>query len=122
MERGESRLAGQDYPISVDAKLAERRENMIEEIVAFGSAGRMHDQDSRPPTPKSALMDLGGEPGEVVTVADFLSGATPGGSRSRSDSVDDKRVPSAFGKIKGLVRKSSLNLGLGHKANGASAR
>ncbi|KAL7419672.1 hypothetical protein Q5752_005586 [Cryptotrichosporon argae] len=124
------RLDGQDFPASVEDRLAQRRERFYENIVDYSGSGRLHGQDSAPPTPKTATAGEA-NPFELVTVQDFLctvsangdakaaspaprstrmetssSGDSIGAGRSRSNSVG------AFRKIKGMVRRSSLGLGL----------
>jgi len=119
---GAGRLDGQDFPVPVDDKLAQRRESFINNIMSASSSGRLTSQDSLPPTPR-ANTDSKEDPFELVTVQDFLSGrgCSENSSRNGSSSVTaDDRSPTALRKIAGMVRRSSL--GLGPKATADSGR
>lgn len=128
-----SRLTSQEYPVSVEDRLTERRTQLIESLVNFSSSGRLTDQDSLPPTPRFKPT---GDPTELVTADHFIRTMPPPNSpprngngngnalandameRQRSGSVgggDDKGSAvgsGTFRKIKGLVRRGSIGLGL----------
>ncbi len=120
-------MRGQDFPISLEDKLAEKKEILLDNILDLSSSRRYQDQDSLPPTPRTTVND----PFELVTVQDFLSAgprrgssasvsddnghlsSTKSMSRSRSDSLalsengDTKKIPTAFRKVAGFVRRRS---------------
>lgn len=119
IERSEAtRLPGQDYPVSVEERLETRRTQLIESLVNFSSSGRYTDQDSNPPTPRVAKQ---GDPHELVTVGDFIrtSPTLPQGEHAsgsagvaRVGDVEKKEKGGTLRKIKGMVRRGSLGLGL----------
>lgn len=77
----------------------------------------MRDQDSLPPTPK-AHTDAVEDPLELVTVQDFFMSRRGSEGTIKSvliDDVEPKKSSTAFKKIAGMFRWSSLGLGL--KAN-----
>jgi hypothetical protein len=122
-----TRLDGQDYPRSVEDRLAERREVLLDHLVAYSSSGRMKGQDSQPPTPR--LVD---DPAELVTANDFFTGSkrnsllrsTSTGSGKNQELLDvvgaEEKKSSSVGsgtlrKVAGYMRKKST-IGLGLKA------
>ncbi|WVF67080.1 hypothetical protein IAT40_001825 [Kwoniella sp. CBS 6097] len=128
-----SRLTSQDFPATVEDRLAERRASYIETLMDYSSSGRLHDQDSLPPTPRRGINGEKEEnPFELVTVQDFLASGGPG---RRGSLTADKvmRAPSASGngndssgdstlsrsrsnsKLTGMMRRGSGHLSL--KAN-----
>lgn len=133
------RLSEQEYPTSMEDRLEQRRQRLIDSILDFSSSGRLNDQDSAPPTPRAVRADLAAEDsGEEVTLDEYIrtsqSGSSrmgrrdsaislssqksaKGGSRSRSGSggnlLDEgRKSPAPFKKLAGLVRKSSSGLNL----------
>lgn len=115
-----TRLDTQDYPDSVESRIATKRQSLINDIVSYSSSGRMHDQDSLPPTPRNTSHPTTlGDPREMVTVEDFFRSEPPPTTERRSAS-DAELTPSENGesrfasmrRLKGLVRRKSLGLGL----------
>ncbi|WVQ94544.1 hypothetical protein IAU59_001623 [Kwoniella sp. CBS 9459] len=89
-----SRLTSQDFPLTVEDRLAERRASYIESLVDYSSSGRLHDQDSMPPTPRrvpNGEREQEQDPFELVTVQDFLAS---GGPTRRSSLAADKFMQS----------------------------
>ncbi|WRT65524.1 uncharacterized protein IL334_002469 [Kwoniella shivajii] len=134
-----SRLSTQDFPLAIEDKLAERRASLMESIMDYSSSGRMHDQDSAPPTPRRGSSgEKEEDPLEMVTVQDFLATAGPNRQRSvgvsgeenilqarsqfnpvsvevdgkKSSSNSGRTTPTAFKKIAGLMRRGSGHLSL----------
>ncbi|WVQ79062.1 hypothetical protein IAT38_001155 [Cryptococcus sp. DSM 104549] len=129
-----SRLSSQDFPLSAEDKLAEKRTALIENLVDFGTSGRLHDQDSLPPTPRGGE-ERKEDPFELISVQDFLASAPGSGKtgsnvgesevgvkgegmvRERSNSAplgEDGvgKKGSKLQKIAGMVRRGSVHLGL----------
>ena len=114
-----SRMADQDYHMSVEERIQAKRESFIENLVDYSSSGRLADQDSLPPTPRTAP-DKIDDSAEMVSVGDFLrSSPGPKGlrrNRSRSVPLDDvpndMPPPTLRKRIAGLVRRSSATFNL----------
>ncbi|WVR03965.1 hypothetical protein IAU60_000964 [Kwoniella sp. DSM 27419] len=136
-----SRLSSQDFPSTIQDRLADRRRSYIESLVDYSSSGRLHDQDSLPSTPRKATMTGVDEsdPFEMVSAVDFLK-SSPGAStlsqhaagaqEGASDPIsscyaaradeDGEGKPTASGsttptglrKIAGMMRRSSSHLKL----------
>ncbi|WWC68796.1 uncharacterized protein I206_102731 [Kwoniella pini CBS 10737] len=76
----ERRLDNQDANIP---KTADRKASLIENLMEYSTSGRLHDQDSLPPTPRHGNNgEKIEDPLELVTVQDFLAGGGPDRSRS----------------------------------------
>lgn len=119
------RLDSQDYPVSPQTSVQEHRQQLIDSLMRFSSSGRMADQDSAPPTPRQRSGTGVQDPHELVTMEKFFEDA-PETSEEMSVKRPSRRPVSAgadyekkmgtFGKIKGMMRRGSLGLGLGLKA------
>ncbi|WVQ73743.1 hypothetical protein IAR50_003323 [Cryptococcus sp. DSM 104548] len=121
-----TRLNSQDYPITLQDRLTQKHERLVDTLLQVGSR-RLPDQDSLPPTPRGARYEEEGEmdPFEKVSVADFLSCSRPPSPRSKSsEQVEGEKMArerSSFegggnsklvSKIEGAVRRGSVHLGL----------
>jgi hypothetical protein len=120
VERMQSgRLGAQDYPLLLAERVREPRQRLVDSLLDFSSSGRMADQDAAPPARQ--MGPVSGDPRELVTMQDFFKNGhgmpiSRGGSeQSTSMSGDEKKV-GAFDKIRGMMRKQSLALGLGLKS------
>ncbi|WWD16681.1 hypothetical protein CI109_101111 [Kwoniella shandongensis] len=119
-----SRLASQEYPLSVEQKVQEKRASLVDSLVEYSLSGRLENQDATPPTPKSqSRFESPKEDFDLVTINDFLMGrkgsseSKNDSARSRSNSIPlveegDRQCSSSitFKKIAGAVRKKSVQL------------
>lgn len=126
------RLDGQDYPETMADRLETRRRSMMDSLFDFSRSGRLHDQDSAPPTPKTTSVP---DPTELVTINDFFREARhmppdgpsqPIGPRTRSASSasegTEEKKTGTLRKIAGLVRRRSAGLTFKGQASGMPRR
>ncbi|KAK8861412.1 hypothetical protein IAR55_002231 [Kwoniella newhampshirensis] len=124
-----SRLESQEYPLSIEDKLQEKRSSLIDSLMDYSSSGRLQNQDSLPPALRRQSTVDGEVPSEFVTLEDFFTGRkgslddrtiqndAQGVNRSRSNSVpliDGQRLsapPKASRRLAGLIRRGSSHLG-----------
>nr|ODN85233.1 hypothetical protein L203_05186 [Cryptococcus depauperatus CBS 7841] len=116
-----TRLASQDFPSTIEDRLSDKATAFMEQLVDYSSSGRLHGQDSMPPSRKKTDTIGGGEEGdlhEVVSVTDFLQTRPPlrtegKGSkafmRKRSNSEGKKNKVSL--KIAEMVQRRSVHSG-----------
>ncbi|WVW79954.1 hypothetical protein I302_101927 [Kwoniella bestiolae CBS 10118] len=121
-QSGERRLDDQDATIP---RTSDRRASLIETLTDYSTSGRLHDQDSLPPTPRHGINGERVEnPFELVTVQDFLMSGGP--DRRRSLGGDALlRSSSGDGSVEmGRSRSNSVPLedGLGKKSASTSGR
>lgn len=115
------RLETQDYPQTPEDRIALKRQSLVDSLVNFSSSGRMADQDSRPPTPRHRSFQ-GQDPHELVTMENFfkdgpqIPDARDGRGRSPSGTAEEEKKMGTFGKLRGMMRRRSLALGLGLKS------
>ncbi|OCF43389.1 hypothetical protein I317_02687 [Kwoniella heveanensis CBS 569] len=118
-----SRLTSQDFPSTVEDRLAERRASYIESLMNYSSSGRLHDQDSMPPTPRRGINgEKEEDPFEMVTVQDFLASGGPVrrsslaadrlGLLRNSGSSSGASTPTGLKKLTGMMRRGSGHLGI----------
>ncbi|ORX36313.1 HECT-like ubiquitin-conjugating enzyme-binding-domain-containing protein [Kockovaella imperatae] len=121
------RLVDQEYPTSFEDTMKDKRKQFVETLVDFSSSRRYGDQDSLPPTPKTASgID---NTSEIVTVGDFLRSSsgpkTLGRSRSQSLPIDDAETErpktTMKQKLSGMIRRSSAALHLQSKIDQGDA-
>lgn len=107
----EGRLEGQDSPDLTSNKMSKQREKFIGSLVELSSAGRLHDQDSLPPTPKAEFTH---DPMELVTVQDFFKDRRRSVPELKGDQRlgEEEKKMNGFSRLRGLVRKSSMGLKL----------
>ncbi|WWC60136.1 uncharacterized protein I303_102700 [Kwoniella dejecticola CBS 10117] len=119
------RLDNQDATIP---KTADRKASLIENLIEYSSSGRLHDQDSLPPTPRYGINgEKVEDPFELVTVQDFLASTGPDRRRSLGgdalfESVNGEGSVGmgrsrSNSKIAGMMRRGSGQINLGLKAN-----
>jgi hypothetical protein len=113
------KLDGQEYPLTLDERLDQRRQEFFTSIVEKSANGRLNNQDSVPVTPRTrAAVTTPGHADELVSMTDFFKEKK---QHERSPSVStngeiDKKV-NGFERIKGMIRRRSAGLGLGIKVN-----
>jgi hypothetical protein len=123
MDKNETgHLDGQDYPQTMDERLDERRSDFFASVVERSANGRMKGQDSAPPTPRTqtdATTTATGNPDEIVSMQDFFREKH---ERSPSMPEDGERKSNGgFSRIKGMIRRGSVGLGLASKGNGMTS-
>jgi hypothetical protein len=120
MDRNQNgNLDSQDYPLTMDERLDQRRQEFFTSIVEKTANGRLNNQDSVPATPRTrTTATTSGHPDELVSMSDFFN-ETKEHKRSASVSTNgetEKKV-NGFERIKGMIRRRSAGLGLGIKVN-----
>ena len=105
-------LEGQDYSMTLDERLDQRRREFIESVVLRTANGRLRNQDSAPPTPRTltepATLETG-DPEELVSMQDFFKER-----RKQSDPapIETERKSNGLERIKGIIRKGGAGLGI----------
>jgi hypothetical protein len=121
MDKGQNgHFEGQDYPLTLDERLDQRRHEFFTSVVERSANGRLNNQDSVPSTPRvRTAATTPGHPDELVSMQDFFKERherTP----SASTTGDSDRKSHGFERIKGMIRRRSAGLGHGIKVNGDS--
>lgn len=104
-------LDGQDYPLTLDERLEQRRRQFIETIVTRTTNGRLRNQESLPSTPrvKADVTAPPGDPQELVSLQDFFKEKR---QRSNSTPIEGEKKFNSFDKLKGIIRRGSAGLGI----------
>lgn len=105
-------LEGQDYPMTLDERLDQRRREFIESVVLRTANGRLRNQDSAPPTPRTRTATASTKPGdleEIVSMQDFFKEKR---QRTVSTPIEAEKKVNGLDRIKGIIRKGSVGLGI----------
>ena len=111
------RLLNQDFTQTINDRMLDRRETFLQGIVDASSSGRLHGQDSLPPTPRSRSIVID-DPLELVTVQDFFKGRRNSDGMSTSSKeemreiLDSKKAQISVRKTAGVMRRKSYGLKL----------